>query len=250
MAETIALFSGDPGEGEALRRLEAVLFAAPTPLTEVQLAARLPEDEDVSARLAQLQTVYANRGVNLVQVADGWAFRTAPDLAPLMQDVRESTRRLSRAALETLAIIAYHQPVTRAEIEEIRGVAVAKGTLDILLESGWVRLRGRRRAPGRPVTFGTTPAFLDHFSLSGIADLPGLDDLKGAGLLEGKPPAGFSVPVPRDDDTLLEDEDPLDGDGDHDGLDDEGLRGDGLSNEELRGDGLSDGDGADTRTER
>ncbi|MEO1105551.1 MAG: SMC-Scp complex subunit ScpB, partial [Pseudomonadota bacterium] len=130
--------------------------------------------------------------------------------AELMVELRSAERKLSQAAMETLAIIAYHQPVTRAEIEEVRGVAVAKGTLDILLETGWVRLRGRRRVPGRPVTFGTTRAFLEQFSLAAIADLPGLDDLMGAGLLEGTPPAGFSVPLPRDDDALDADEDPLD----------------------------------------
>lgn len=214
MAEPVTLFAEDRGQGEAIRRLEAILFAAAVPLTEAVLAERLPQDDDVRGRLRQLQTIYANRGVNLVEVADGWAFRTALDLAFLMTAERTAERRLSRAAMETLAIIAYHQPVTRAEIEEVRGVAVAKGTLDILLESGWVRLRGRRRAPGRPVTFGTTAAFLDAFSLASIADLPGLDDLKGAGLLEGTPPAGFAIPVPRDDDTLDPHEDPLDDLGD------------------------------------
>jgi segregation and condensation protein B len=212
MAEPVTLFGADPGQGEALRRLEAILFAAAKPLTEAELAERLPQEEDLPQRLRQLQTLYANRGVNLVQVADGWAFRTAPDLSHLMTAERSAERRLSRAAMETLAIIAYHQPVTRAEIEEVRGVAVAKGTLDILLESGWVRMRGRRRVPGKPVTFGTTPAFLDAFQLASISDLPGLDDLRGAGLLEGTPPAGFQVPQPRDDDALEETEDPLDAD--------------------------------------
>ncbi|MCF3933048.1 SMC-Scp complex subunit ScpB [Acuticoccus sp. M5D2P5] len=212
MAEPVTLFGGGPGQSEALRRLEAVLFASAGPLTEEALAARLPEEDNLSHRLRQLQTIYANRGINLVEVADGWAFRTAGDLAYLMTAERVAERRLSRAAMETLAIIAYHQPVTRAEIEEVRGVAVGKGTLDILLETGWVRLRGRRRLPGRPVTFGTTAAFLDAFSLAAITDLPGLDDLKGAGLLEGTPPAGFSVPIPRDDDALDADEDPLDAD--------------------------------------
>lgn len=211
MAEPVRLFA-DAGETGIIRALEAILFAAATPLSEAALLERLPEASDVRGALRQLQTVYANRGVNLVEVADGWAFRTAPDLAHLMSTERTAERRLSRAAMETLAIIAYHQPVTRAEVEEIRGVAVAKGTLDILLESGWVRMRGRRRVPGRPVTFGTTGAFLEAFSLASVADLPGLDDLKGAGLLEGTPPPGFSVPVPRDDDTLEEDEDPLDED--------------------------------------
>ena len=214
MAETIALFAGGRGDGEALRRMEALLFAASRPLSEAELAARLGEEEDIAGQIRQLQTVYANRGVNLVKVADGWAFRTAPDLAGLLAEERTQERKLSQAAMETLAIIAYHQPVTRAEIEEIRGVAVAKGTLDILIESGWVRLRGRRRVPGRPVTFGTTPAFLDQFSLGAITDLPGLDDLKGAGLLDGTPPEGFTVPVPRDDDAYDEDEDPLDDDDD------------------------------------
>ncbi|MEO1103719.1 MAG: SMC-Scp complex subunit ScpB, partial [Pseudomonadota bacterium] len=177
MAETIALFAGEPSDSETLRRLEALLFAAGRPMGEGELAERIGDD-DVGAKLRQLQMVYANRGVNLVEVADGWAFRTAPDLAGLMVELRATERKLSQAAMETLAIIAYHQPVTRAEIEEIRGVAVAKGTLDILLETGWVRLRGRRRVPGRPVTFGTTRTFLDQFSLPTIADLPGLDDLK------------------------------------------------------------------------
>ena len=212
MADPIALFSGDRREGELLRRLEALLFAASRPLTTAELAARVGEEEAIEEHLKRLETVYANRGVNLVRVADGWAMRTAPDLADLLAEERSQERRLSQAAMETLAIIAYHQPVTRAEIEEIRGVAVAKGTLDILIEAGWVRLRGRRRVPGRPVTFGTTAAFLDHFSLGAITDLPGLDDLKGAGLLDGTPPTGFSVPVPRDDDALDEDEDPLDED--------------------------------------
>lgn len=212
MAETIALFAGGSGNSETLRRLEALLFAASRPLTEAELSARLGEEEDMASHLRQLQTVYANRGVNVVKVADGWAFRTAPDLADLLAEERTQERKLSQAAMETLSIIAYHQPVTRAEIEEIRGVAVAKGTLDILIESGWVRLRGRRRVPGRPVTFGTTPAFLDQFSLGAITDLPGLEDLKGAGLLDGTPPDGFTVPVPRDDDTLDPDEDALDDD--------------------------------------
>ncbi|WP_420393986.1 SMC-Scp complex subunit ScpB [Acuticoccus sp.] len=209
MAQTVPLFGGDPADGEALRALEAVLFASATPLTEAALAERLPDEGDLATRLRQLQTTYANRGVNLIAVAGGWAFRTAPDVAGVLAPERTQERRLSRAAMETLAIIAYHQPVTRAEIEEVRGVAVAKGTLDILLETGWVRLRGRRRVPGRPVTFGTTAAFLDAFQLPAIGDLPGLEDLRGAGLLEGTPPAGFAVPQPRDDDAPDADEDPL-----------------------------------------
>ncbi|WP_226581780.1 SMC-Scp complex subunit ScpB [Acuticoccus sediminis] len=212
MAEPVRLFA-DAGHSETIRALEAILFAAATPMSEAALLERLPEESDIRASLRQLQTIYANRGVNLLEVADGWAFRTAPDLAHLLAAERTTERRLSRAAMETLAIIAYHQPVTRAEIEEVRGVAVAKGTLDILLESGWVRMRGRRRVPGRPVTFGTTPGFLDAFSLASITDLPGLDDLQGSGLLEGTPPSGFTVPVPRDDDRLDDDEDPLEDDG-------------------------------------
>jgi segregation and condensation protein B len=212
MAEPVSFLGVDRRQGETIRRLEALLFAAAEPLTLAALAARLPEEEDLPGRLRQLQQVYANRGVNLVEVAGGWAFRTAPDLAFLLAGTREEERKLSRAAMETLAIIAYHQPVTRAEIEEVRGVAVAKGTLDILLETGWVRMRGRRRVPGRPVTFGTTPAFLDAFGLAAVGDLPGLDDLKGAGLLEGTPPEGFRIPLPRDDDTLEETEDPIDAD--------------------------------------
>jgi len=194
---------------EELRILEALLFAAEEPLDEKALASRLPEGTDVRALLAQLQQEYSSRGVNLVRVAGKWTLRTASDLAWLL--TRESTvpRKLSRAAVETLAIVAYHQPVTRAEIEEIRGVTTSKGTLDVLLETGWVRLRGRRKAPGRPVTYGTTEAFLSHFGLEALADLPGLDELKGAGLIEGTLPAEFSVPVPSDDPALRDDEEPL-----------------------------------------
>jgi segregation and condensation protein B len=194
---------------EELRILEALLFAAEEPLDEKILAARLPEGTDVRALLTQLQREYASRGVNLVRVAGKWTLRTASDLAWLL--TRESTvpRKLSRAAIETLAIVAYHQPVTRAEIEEIRGVTTSKGTLDVLLETGWVRLRGRRKAPGRPVTYGTSEAFLSHFGLEALTDLPGLDELKGAGLIEGTLPAEFSVPVPSDDPALRDDEDPL-----------------------------------------
>jgi segregation and condensation protein B len=201
-----------PDHGEALRIAEALLFAAAEPLGRDELAGRLPEGADVDAILADLRERYAGRGVNLVQVAGKWSFRTAGDLSfVLSRDVVEP-RRLSRAAMETLAIIAYHQPVTRAEIEEIRGVATSKGTLDLLLETGWIRLRGRRKAPGRPVTYGTTPAFLSHFGLDAVDDLPGLEELKGAGLLEGRLPPGLAVPTPSDDMTLRDDEDPLDDD--------------------------------------
>ena len=194
---------------EELRILEALLFAAEEPLDEKALASRLPEGTDVRALLQQLQQDYASRGVNVVRVAGKWTLRTSSDLAWLL--TRESTvpRKLSRAAIETLAIVAYHQPVTRAEIEEIRGVTTSKGTLDVLLETGWVRLRGRRKAPGRPVTYGTTEGFLSHFGIEALTDLPGLDELKGAGLLEGTLPAEFSVPIPSDDPALREDEDPL-----------------------------------------
>ncbi len=202
----------EPDHGEALRVAEALLFAAAEPLGRDELAGRLPEGADVDAILADLREGYAARGVNLVQVAGKWSFRTAGDLSfVLARDVVEP-RKLSRAAMETLAIIAYHQPVTRAEIEEIRGVATSKGTLDLLLETGWIRLRGRRKAPGRPVTYGTTPAFLSHFGLDAVEDLPGLEELKGAGLLEGRLPPGLAVPTPSDDMTLRDDEDPLDDD--------------------------------------
>jgi len=194
---------------EELRILEALLFAAEEPLDEKALAARLPAGIDVRALLLELQADYAARGVNLVRVGGKWSLRTANDLAWLLTRESVVSRKLSRAAIETLAIVAYHQPVTRAEIEEIRGVSTSRGTLDVLLETGWIRLRGRRKAPGRPVTYGTTDAFLSHFGLDALGDLPGLDELKGAGLIEGTLPAGFAVPVPSDDPALREDEEPL-----------------------------------------
>ncbi|MGX5735908.1 SMC-Scp complex subunit ScpB [Bosea thiooxidans] len=193
----------------ALRIVEALLFASAVPLPAEELARSVPAGIDVQQVLARLTATYAPRGVNLRQVAGGFAFRTAPDLGYLLAAEAEPPRKLSRAALEVLAIIAYHQPVTRAEIEEIRGVATARGTLDILLEAGWVRLRGRRRSPGRPVTYGTTPGFLDHFGLDRIDDLPGLDELKGAGFIEGRLTRDLTVPVPDDDPGLRDDEDPL-----------------------------------------
>jgi segregation and condensation protein B len=193
----------------ALRIVEALLFASALPLSAEELSRSVPAGIDVKQVLARLTAVYAPRGVNLRQVAGGFAFRTAPDLSYLLAAEAEPPRKLSRAALEVLAIIAYHQPVTRAEIEEIRGVATARGTLDILLEAGWVRLRGRRRSPGRPVTYGTTPGFLDHFGLDRIDDLPGLDELKGAGFIEGRLTRDLTVPVPDDDPGLRDDEDPL-----------------------------------------
>jgi segregation and condensation protein B len=194
---------------ESLRIAEALVFAAPEPLDEAAIASRLPDGVDVSAVMAELQRVYAGRGVNLVRVARQWAFRTALDLSWLLSREDREQKKLSRAAIETLAIIAYHQPVTRADIEDIRGVAVSKGALDVLMEAGWVRMRGRRRAPGRPITYGTNQEFLVHFGLDTISDLPGLDELKGAGLFDGKLPPGFGVPLPSDDAGLAADEDPL-----------------------------------------
>jgi segregation and condensation protein B len=173
--------------GQDLRLLEALLFQSDKPLAEAALVERMPDGTDVPALLAELQAIYANRGVNLVKVGKGWAFRTAPDLSAKMTIEREVSRKPSRAAVETLAIIGYHQPVTRAEIEEIRGVGLSKGTLDLLFEAGWIRPRGRRRTPGRPVTWGTTEAFLDHFGLESLDDLPGLDELKAAGVLDKRP---------------------------------------------------------------
>lgn len=225
MAEVARLFpqaqspadekEADPGEalfGEAMRIAEAMLFAAAEPLDEAEIARRMPEGVAVGDVLARLKADYAPRGVNLLRVGKKWLFRTAADLGWLLSREDTQPRKLSRAALETLAIIAYHQPVTRAEIEDIRGVAISKGTMDVLIETGWVRLRGRRRTPGRPVTYGTTESFLLHFGLEAIGDLPGLEELKGAGLFEGRLPTGFSVPMPSDDPALAEDEDPLEGD--------------------------------------
>lgn len=199
-------------ERHNIRVAEAILFASAEPVSADQLKSRLAEDADIDFVLGELRRHYAGRGVNLVRVAGGYAFRTAEDLSFLLQQEAVESRKLSRAALETLAIIAYHQPVTRAEIEEVRGVSVSKGTIDVLMETGWVRLRGRRRVPGRPVTYGTTSNFLDHFMLDGVSDLPGLDDLKAAGMLDSAIPATFKVPLPSDDADLQPDEDPLDED--------------------------------------
>ena len=194
---------------EELRLLEALLFASTEPLDQATLAKRMPDGVDIKAALAQLQADYAMRGVNLVRIANKWTFRTAGDLAWLMTRESTETRKLSRAAIEVLAIIAYHQPVTRAEIEEIRGVVTSKGTLDVLLETGWIKPRGRRKTPGRPLTFGTTESFLSQFTLESLGDLPGLEELKGTGLLDSRLPAGFNVPMPSDDPALREDEEPL-----------------------------------------
>ena len=169
---------------DQVRLLEALLFAAPAPLAEAELAQRLGEDADIPGLLGELAGRYAEGGVNLVRLAGGWTFRTAPDLGSFLVSERPVSRKLSRAAVETLAIIAYHQPVTRAEIEAIRGVALARGTLDRLLEAGWVRPRGRRDSPGRPLNWATTPTFLAHFGLDDVTELPGLDELRAAGLLD------------------------------------------------------------------
>ena len=196
---------------EIERRVEALLFAASGPLSTADLAARLPEGADVAAAIAALAARYAGRGVELHEVAGGWRFATAPDLAWLLVEERAETRRLSRAAYEVLAIIAYHQPVTRAEIEDVRGVQLSRGTLDALLEIGWVRMRGRRRTPGRPTTYGTTDGFLMHFGLGSLADLPGAGEMRAAGLLSLDLPPGFAVPDPSrasgDDEDSLEAED-------------------------------------------
>jgi segregation and condensation protein B len=191
---------------EHLRMAEALLYAAEEPLEAKALATLLPEGADVPALLNELQVQYEKRGVNLVCVAEKWQFRTAPDLAFLLRKEKPEQKRLSRAALETLAIVAYHQPVTRAEIEDIRGVALSKGTIDALMEVGWVKIRGRKRTPGRPVTYGTTEAFLVQFGLESVNHLPGTDELKAAGFLEALPPSGFDIPNPSDQ--LGPDEDP------------------------------------------
>jgi len=175
---------------QQVRILEAILFAASEPLPEDMLQSRLPEGAEVRPLLEELKGLYANRGVNVVKIGKGWALRTAADLTPHLKIETVVRRRLSRAAIETLAIIAYHQPVTRAEIEDIRGVAVSRGTLDILLEAGWIRPRGRRRAPGKPVTWGTSDSFLDHFGLEGLDALPGIEELKATGLLDRRTGVG------------------------------------------------------------
>jgi segregation and condensation protein B len=202
--------------GEHLRMVEALLFASCEPLDEKALASSLPDGVDIKVLLSELQGLYEGRGVTLVNVGGKWQFRTAPDLAFLLRREKPEQRRLSRAAIETLAIIAYHQPVTRAEIEDIRGVALSKGTLDALMEVGWIKIRGRKRTPGRPVTYGTTDSFLVHFGLESVSHLPGVDELKAAGFLEALPPSGLDVPNPSDD--LAPDEDPYDGEEEGDDL--------------------------------
>ena len=209
-AERPDAFADQHGLSEAMRMAEALVFASAEPVTDKALAERLPDGADAARVMARLKAVYDTRGVNLVRIGDAWAFRTAPDLAFLMSREQVQTRKLSRAALEVLAIIAYHQPVTRAEMEDVRGVETSKGTLDVLLESGWIKMRGRRKTPGRPVTYGTTRAFLDHFGLTDVRDLPGMEEMKAAGLLSSRLPAGFAMPVPPAEPDLLTDaEEPL-----------------------------------------
>lgn len=192
---------------EHLRMMEALLFAAAEPLSEEALGRSLPQGAEIGQLLDELQEIYARRGVNLVQVNGKWQFRTAADLSFLLRKEQPEQRRLSRAAIETLAIVAYHQPVTRAEIEDIRGVALSKGTIDALMEVGWVKIRGRKRTPGRPVTYGTTDSFLVQFGLESVSHLPGMDELKAAGFLDAVPPSGLDIPNPSDQ--LSPDEDPL-----------------------------------------
>lgn len=213
MRKLEAAFSAPPVEGEAdpfaaaVRAAEALLFASGEALSVEDLQQKLPAETDIAAVLTHLRETYAGRGVELIEVAGKWRFQTAPDLGHLFAETREAPKRLSRAALECLAVIAYHQPVTRAEVEEIRGVALSRGTLDILLELGWVRPRGRRRTPGRPVTYGTTEAFLTQFALASLDALPGKEDLLAAGVFDARLPQGFDTPRPSDD--LAEGEDPL-----------------------------------------
>lgn len=207
VADTGPDMTPEEEQAQQLRMVEALLFAASEPLSEEALARELPEGADVASLVDELAEFYDTRGVNLVRISGKWSFRTAADLSFLLEKEVVEQRKLSRAALETMAIVAYHQPVTRAEIEQIRGVSVSKGTLDVLLETEWVRLRGRRRTPGRPLTYGTTEAFLAHFGLDALDSLPGLDDLKSAGLLDARLPPDFDVPRPDDGDD--EDLDPV-----------------------------------------
>ena len=187
-----SLFDAPP-MGEQERMVEAILFASADPVTLAELQARMPHGADPAEALVHLKKRYDGRGVNLVRVGDAYAFRTAPDLGFLMRRETVEVRKLSRAAIETLAIVAYHQPVTRAEIEEIRGVAVSRGTVDQLLELEWIRLGRRRMTPGRPVTFVVTETFLDHFGLESARDLPGLKELRAAGLLDNRPSPGQAL---------------------------------------------------------
>ena len=196
-----------PASDDAVRAAEALLFAGGEPVTAKALSEKLGPAVDVAAVLMKLKADYFGRGVQLVEAGGGWRFQSAPDLASLFSETREAPRRLPKAAMETLAVISYHQPVTRAEIEEIRGVSLSRGSMELLLEIGWIRPRGRRRTPGRPLTFGTTDAFLSHFGLASLDALPGKDDLKGLGLLD--PRAAGQLDVPRPSEELSPDEEPL-----------------------------------------
>ncbi len=193
-----SLFAAPP-MGEQERMVEAILFASAEPVTLADLTARLPEGCDPAEALVHLRKRYEGRGVHVARIGDAYAFRTAPDLGHLMHRETTETRKLSRAAIETLAIIAYHQPVTRAEIEEIRGVAVSRGTIDQLIEMDWIRFGRRRMTPGRPVTFVVTDHFLDHFGLESTRDLPGLKELRASGLLDNRPPPGGEALLPEED---------------------------------------------------
>jgi len=204
---------------DRLRLLEALLFASAAPLDEESIARRLPPGSDVAALIAELSEHYGARGVNIVRIAGGWTLRTAPDLGPRLKLEQTVTRKLSRAAIETLAIVAYHQPVTRGEIEEIRGVIVSSGTLDVLMEAGWIMPKGRRETPGRPVTWVTTDQFLAHFGLADRRDLPGIEELKAAGLIGPRPEftvaeqAALAELEPADDEDEEEQEESLLGEG-------------------------------------
>jgi len=198
--------AGEPS-ADAVRAAEAMLFAGGEPVTAKALGERLGPDVDVAAVLMRLKKDYESRGVQLVEAGGAWRFQSAPDLAGLFSETKEALRKLPKAAMETLAVIAYHQPVTRAEIEEIRGVSLSRGSMELLLEIGWIRPRGRRRTPGRPLTFGTSDAFLSHFGLASLDALPGKDDLKGLGLLD--PRAANAIDVPRPSDEMAQDEEPL-----------------------------------------
>ncbi|MGE0595242.1 MAG: SMC-Scp complex subunit ScpB [Hyphomonadaceae bacterium] len=192
---------------DAIRAAEAILFAGGEPISARGLAEKLGPEVDIAAVLMRLKRDYAGRGVELVEAGGGWRFQSAPDLSSLFAETREAPRKLPKAAMETLAVIAYHQPVTRAEIEDIRGVSLSRGSMELLLEIGWIRPRGRRRTPGRPLTFGTTDAFLSQFGLASLDALPGKDDLKGLGLLD--PRAAAQIKVPRPGEDLASDEEPL-----------------------------------------
>jgi segregation and condensation protein B len=203
-----SLFEAPP-MAEQERMVEAILFATAEPVTVRELEARMPHGSDPAEAIVHLRKRYEGRGINVVKVDDAWAIRTAPDLGFLMQKETVEVRKLSRAAIETLAIVAYHQPVTRAEIEEIRGVSVSRGTIDQLIELEWIRFGRRKMTPGRPVTFVVTQEFLDHFGLESARDLPGLKELRAAGLLDNRPPPGAMLAVSEDDETEDEDQSEL-----------------------------------------